>query len=96
MKLHDEIAPRKIYEKYCRQFRRYVEQNDYAGVLKVYNQKSMLPASNVAALCGLHNKDEYISAVIDLLRKPGEESQIIRKAVKHCFGLDDEMTVYPS
>ena len=96
MKLHDEIAPRKIYEEYCRQFRRYVEQNDYAGVLKVYNQKSMLPASNVAALCGLHNKDEYISAVIDLLRKPGEESQIIRKAVKHCFGLDDEMTVYPS
>ncbi len=88
MKLHDEIAPRKIYEAYCRQFRQYVETNDYAAVLKVYNQKSMLPASNVAALCGLRNKDEYVAAIIELLRRPGDEAQMISQAVKRCFGLD--------
>lgn len=93
MKLHDEIAPRQIYEQYCRQFRQFVEDRDYAAVLKVYNQKSMLPASNVASLCGLHNKDEYVAAIIDLLRHPGEEAQSIRQAVKRCFGLDSDIAV---
>ena len=87
MKLHDEIAPRKIYEQYCREFRHYVETGNYAEVLKVYNQKSMLPASNVASLCGLKNKDEYISAIIDLLSRPGEAAETISNAVKRCFGL---------
>ena len=87
MKLHDEIAPRKIYEQYCREFRHYVDTGNYAEVLKVYNQKSMLPASNVASLCGLKNKDEYISAIIDLLSRPGEAAETISNAVKRCFGL---------
>lgn len=86
--LHNEIAPRQIYEELCRRFRHYVETRDYAAVLKVYNQKSMLSASNVAALCGLRNKDEYIAAVIQLLRSDSEHSRRIISAVKRCFGLD--------
>ncbi len=88
LKLRDEIAPRKIYDEYCREFRRYVETGDYASILKVYNQKSMLPASNVAALCGLKNKDEYIRAIIDLLSQPGEAAETISRAVRRCFGLE--------
>lgn len=86
-RLSDDIAPRKIYEEYCREFRHYVETGDYAAVLKVYNQKSMLPASNVASLCGLKNKDEYVQAIIDLLSRPGKDAQTISNAVKRCFGL---------
>ncbi|MDE5555576.1 MAG: DUF4435 domain-containing protein, partial [Muribaculaceae bacterium] len=86
-KLSDEIAPRKIYDQYCREFRHYVETGDYAAILKVYNQKSMLPASNVASLCGLKNKDEYVQAIIDLLARSGKEAQTISNAVKRCFGL---------
>ena len=86
--LYKEIAPRQIYEELCRRFRHYVETGDYASVLKVYNQKSMLSSSNVAALCGLRNKDEYVAAIIDLLRTDSEASRRIISAVKKCFGLE--------
>lgn len=89
--LHREIAPRKIYEDLCRTFRRYVDECDYASVLKVYNQKSMLASCNVAALCGLRNKDEYVAAIIDLLRHNTVYSQRITRAVKRCFGLEDNL-----
>lgn len=88
--LAGEINPRGIYEGLCRDFRRYAETDDYAGVLKVYNQKSMIPGSNVAALCGLKNKDEYIRCVIALLRTDNYEGNRIRRAVRQCFRIGDK------
>lgn len=87
LSLRDEIEPRRIYETFCREFHRYVDSGDYASVLKVYNQKSMLSGSNVAALCGLKNKDEYIAVIIDLLSRHGEAAATISAAIKRCFGL---------
>lgn len=89
MRLHDEIQPRRLYEELCREFRRYVDEKDYALILKVYNQKSMIPGSNVPSLCGLKNKEEYIATIIDLLKKESSDAARIRKAIKRCFGLDD-------
>ncbi len=88
-RLVDEIRPRQTYEELCREFHGYVESGDYASVLKVYNQKSMIPSSNVPQLCGLKNKEEYVAAVIALLRHDSPESRRIRNAVKTCFGLED-------
>ena len=85
-----EINPRGMYEDFCRQFRKYVDSGDYAGVLKVYNQKSMIPGSNVPALCGLASKEDYVKAIIDALREDGRDAARIRKAVVHCFGLDQQ------
>ena len=87
-RLTAEINPRGLYENFCRLFRGYVAAADYASVLRVYNQKSMLPASNVAALCGLKNKDEYIRTILQMLRDESRGAERIRKAVTHCFGLD--------
>ncbi|MCM1484494.1 MAG: DUF4435 domain-containing protein [Muribaculaceae bacterium] len=83
-----EIDPRGLYEDFCREFHRYLELDDYPGVLKVYNQKSMLPGSNVAGLCGLKNKDEYIRAIIDILRCDNSDAHRIRAAITKCFGLE--------
>lgn len=83
--LVNELNPRGLYESFCREFRRYVETDNYAGVLRVYNQKSMISGSNVAALCGLKNKDEYIKYVINLLRGDSQQGERIREAVKNCF-----------
>lgn len=83
--LVSELNPRGLYENFCREFRRFVETDNYAGVLKVYNQKSMLSGSNVAALCGLKNKDEYIRCVISLLRGESAQGDRIREAIKNCF-----------
>lgn len=87
--LTTEINPRGLYESFCRDFRHYVSSGDYSSILRVYNQKSMLPGSNVAALCGMKNKDEYINTILKILRQDGRGAARIRKAITRCFGLDD-------
>lgn len=85
-----EINPRGLYDGYCRQFRKYVDSGDYNGVLMVFNQKSMIPGSNVPALCGLQTKEDYVKTVLAILREDGKDAARIRRAVVHCFGLDGQ------
>lgn len=77
-----EINPRKLYNDFCSQFARMVHTEDYAGVLRVYNQKSMLPGCNVAGLCGLHNKEEYIHRILQLLETDAPVATAIRTAIR--------------
>lgn len=86
--LAEELNPRGLYEKLCREFSRAVQLEDYAAVLKVYNQKSMVPGSNVGGLCGLSNSREaYVAAIISILRRDTAASRRIRGAILRCFGL---------
>lgn len=87
-RLTQEINARGLYENFCRQFRSYDAGGDYPAVLRVYNQKSMVSACNVAGLCGLKNKDEYIKTILQMLRDESNGAERIRRAVKACFGLD--------
>ncbi len=90
-----EIRPREMYERFCRDFNRYVAAGDYASVLRVYNQKSMLPGSNVAGLCGLTNKNAYIQEVINILKENGRDAERVRRAVMNCFGIDEAAAPSP-
>lgn len=63
---------------------------DYAGVLRVYNQKSMLSTSNVAQLCGLQTKEQYIASVIKILRNEEKGAAEIRSAIMKCFNLEPQ------
>ena len=83
--LFDEINPRKIYEDFCVEFHRYVDTSDYNAVLRVYNQKSMLPGCNVAQLCGFSGKEEYIEGILDVLRNESSYAEAIRNAVRRCL-----------
>lgn len=66
----------------------WVAEDNYAEILKVYNQKSMLPGSNVSQLCGLNgSKDAYVSCIISILRRDTSASRRIRRAITACFGL---------
>lgn len=85
--LVQEIDPRGIYESLCRQFHSYLNDGDYVMVLRVYNQKMMLSRSNVAGLCGLKNKDDYIKTILNILKADGPNAQSIRSCVKKSFGL---------
>ena len=87
--LVDEIKPRQLFQNFCNDFHRYVSEGDYPSVLRVYNQKSMIPGSNVAGLCGLSNKEAYVARVIDILRHDGPDAARIRKAIIACFGIDE-------
>ena len=84
------IEPRKIYENFCREFHRYADTGDYAAILKVYNQKSMLPGCNVAGLCGYSNKDEYIHGIIGVLRHHTPEADKLRCSLRCALGADRE------
>ena len=86
--LVNEIRPRDTYERLCRQFHQYLEAADYMQVLRVYNQKMMLTTTNVAGLCGLGCKNDYIQAVLTILKGNGDGAEAIRSAVKRCFGID--------
>lgn len=88
--LMHELDPRKTYEAHCARFRSYAATGDYAAILRVFNHKSMLSESHVAASVGLQrdDKDAYIHAVLDILRRDRREAAAIRAAVRRCFGLE--------
>ena len=50
----------------------------------------MLGESNVASLCGLKSKDDYIKTVLTILKQNGREAEAIRAAIKQCFGLSPD------
>lgn len=86
--LPHEINARGLFDSLQAEFTRYLEEGDYAAILRVYNQKSILPGCNVAGLCGLRDKDEYLYTILRLLRHDGSEAHRIRRAVTDCFNLD--------
>ncbi len=80
--LVDEINPRAIYEQFCREFSGYLNQGDYASVLRVYNQKSMVGQSNVGPLTGTGDKRGYLTAVLNILKTTGPAADRIRTAIR--------------
>lgn len=85
--LAGELRPREVYEELCREFRRYVRDDDYASVLRVYNRKTMLSESHVARHCGLKHddKDTYIATVLNILTYNRRGSSEIRSAIRATF-----------
>lgn len=90
-----EINPRALYEGFCREFNEYLRDGDYAAVLRVYNQKSMLPGSNVAGLCGLRDKAAYLRTILDTLREDGPGAERIRTAILRCFSFEPSLVPDP-
>ena len=89
VELVSEINPRGLYDQLCREFHVYEDNNDYASILRVYNQKQMLNDSNVATLCGFKSKDDYIRGVLNILKGNSNYANDIRHAIKACFGLEE-------
>ncbi len=86
-----ELSPRSVYENFCRSFTAYLNEGDYASVLRVYNQKSMLPGCNVSGLCGLPaGKSAYIDAIIEILHTETEQARQIRRAISAAFFPDEQ------
>ena len=89
VELVSEINPRGLYDQLCREFHVYEDNDDYESILRVYNQKLMLVESNVAILCGFKGRDDYIRGVLNILKGNSENAHAIRRAIKHCFGIED-------
>ena len=85
--LTDNIDCCGVYNAICQEFRQYIADENYEAVLRVYNQKGMLPQSRVMQLCGLASKEKYLSFIISVLKENKEDARRIRKAIQKCFGL---------
>lgn len=85
--LTNGCEPRKLYLNLCQEFRSYVTGRKYNSILRVYNQKAMLPNCGIVQLCGFANKDKYIKFILSLLRENKEEARIIRQAMREVVGL---------
>lgn len=88
--LVSELDPRRTYEEYCRRFHILDDSGDYAGVLKVFNQKSILTSCNVAQLCGFKSREQYIEGIMDVLEHNRQQANVIRAAVRECLKADAE------
>lgn len=91
--LVDEINPRGIYKSLVDEFRSMYAAGDYQGVLRVFNDKTMINNTNVATLCGLKNKEHYLATILNILKSDSKESEEIRNSISSVFdfkGLDSE------
>lgn len=89
--LTSDIDTHKRYNAILLEFRGYAATSDYQAILRVYNQKGMLPQSNLTQLCGIANKERYLSFIISLLKEDGEDATVIRTAIVKAFNMEESL-----
>ncbi len=85
--IQEAVNPEEICTKIKTVFMHYAETDDYNSILRVYNQKGMLPQSRLCTLCGISNKESYINLVISILIENKADAEIIRSAIKQSLGM---------
>ena len=83
------IDVRTHYEQLMHEFHTIVRNQDYEGVLRVFNYKPMLADCQVAPLLGYPNKDAYISGVLGVLKGHDKHAQHLRNAIREVFRLPE-------
>lgn len=85
-----KLQPRKHYNALRQRFAKMIAEDDYNGILQVFNHKPMLPDSGIHQLLGFRTKEDYIEGVLKVLEEESEDSAAIRNAILHCFLIDNE------
>ena len=86
--LPSTIDVRSHYNRLMEEFRTMADTGDYAGILRVFNHKPMLPECGIVTMLGFKTKDEYITSVLDTLKSTTPQAEEIRAAVRRCFKLE--------
>ncbi|RDC63312.1 DUF4435 domain-containing protein [Adhaeribacter pallidiroseus] len=81
------LEPETIYNEKKAHFQTLIDNNDYNGILKIYNNKGLLPECRVIQNCDLKDKEAYLNAVISLLKKNEEDGIAIRNCIRESVGL---------
>ncbi len=90
--LEHKLQPRRHYNLLREQFAAMIRDNDYLGILKVFNHKPMLPDSGVHLLLGYRTKEDYVDGVINALKGHGKDAEHLRTSIKHCLHADENGT----
>lgn len=86
--IQSNICIIEIFDSLFSEFHHYIETRDYNSILRVYNQKGMLPQSRVCTLCGLNNKSSYLQLVLDILYEGKNDSFILSQSIKKALQMD--------
>lgn len=76
----------EIYREIKVKFTHYIKISDYKSLLRVYNQKGMLPQSRLCNICGISNKESYLNLILSILKENKEDAKAIREAIKESLG----------
>lgn len=82
-----DCTPRKLYNELCNKFGLYVSERRYNKILRVYNQKSLLPNCGIVQLCGFANKDKYLKYILSILREESNDATTLRQAMREVVGV---------
>ncbi|MDH6383184.1 MULTISPECIES: DUF4435 domain-containing protein [unclassified Parabacteroides] len=85
--LRDSIHVHDIYIGIKEKFLQYVDSYNYEKVLLVYNQKGILPQSQLCKICGISNKESYLNLVLSILKENQVDAEIIRSTIKESLGV---------
>ncbi|WP_102408837.1 DUF4435 domain-containing protein [Parabacteroides bouchesdurhonensis] len=85
--IQQNIHVQDIYTNIKNEFSLYVETGDYKNILRVYNQKGMLPQCRLCNICGISNKESYLNLIISILKENKEDADAIRSAIKESLGI---------
>ncbi len=72
-----------VYDSIIEQFEKLIQEKDYYGVLKVFNNKGIQAKSNIANLCDINTKnDAYLNLVLSILQSDSTDSLAITEEIK--------------
>jgi len=70
-------------------FETLVSNQDYVGILKVFNNKGLIPNSKVASLCDLKSSNNaYLNFILAILKEKSKSSEIIQEAITRNVRMD--------
>lgn len=87
--IRQNIDVDKIYTEIKEEFENYIAIADYKSILRIYNQKGMLPQSRLCSICGISNKESYLNLILCILKENKEDALTIRKAIKEALGTEE-------
>lgn len=85
--LQSTINSKAAFENIKIEFLTFITNQDYDSILKVYNHKGLLSDTKAIQICDLKDKEAYLNIVSSLLKKNGQEADLIRKTVRDSIGL---------
>ncbi|MDP2724481.1 MAG: DUF4435 domain-containing protein [Bacteroidales bacterium] len=72
-----------VYDSIIKEFDKLLQERDYYGILKVFNNKGMQANSNVANLCDINTKnDAYFNLVLSILQTESADRLTIMEEIK--------------
>lgn len=84
-----QLEPRRHFNRLRDQFHKLAAAGDLYGILRVFNHKPMLAASNVHTMLGYPSPQHYISGVLETLKGNDDDAGNLRNAIAHILEADE-------